>query len=245
MPARRIGIVAAMERELWPLARKWPGRTIEHEGRRFRLLEQGTATLIFGGIGAGPARRAARALLKSCAPEVLVSAGFAGALQPEGKVGDVVVPAVVRDASSGAEFRTAGGSGNLVSAPNVHGPEEKRELAARFNAVAMDMEAAAVAEQAVAGGVEFLAVKAVSDELDFVMPPVGRFVDAAGRFQTALFLGYSALRPRLWPAVVQLADNTALAADGLSRSMERLLGSESWGEELAVAAHRGGLGSRE
>ena len=49
------------------------------------------------------------------------------------------------------------------------------------------MEAAAVAAVAQERGIEFAAVKAISDELDFVMPPVGRFVDADGKFETARF----------------------------------------------------------
>ena len=69
------------------------------------------------------------------------------------------------------------GHGVLVSAAGVAGVEQKAKLAESYGAQAVDMEAAAVARGAQAQGVGFLAVKAISDESDFHMPALDRFVD--------------------------------------------------------------------
>jgi len=63
----RIAIIAAMEREVRPLIRSWKVRTVsamEHGGRRYRLFDNGEATLVCGGIGAEAARRATEAVIR-------------------------------------------------------------------------------------------------------------------------------------------------------------------------------------
>ncbi len=76
------------------------------------------------------------------------------------------------DAESGARFKTAGGESMIVTAASVSGPAEKRMLADRYQADVVDMESAAVAAVAQERGIEFGAMKAMSDELEFEMPPV-------------------------------------------------------------------------
>jgi len=247
MPTHRIAIVAAMEREVGPLMRAWATTSLEHQGRRFQALAKEHAVLVLGGIGPVAAANAAEAVLAHSGASLVVSAGFAGALHPETNVGDLVVPEVVVDAASGLRYPTSGGSGALVSTWEVLGPAEKIELAARYHAVALDMEAAAVAAVARARGTEFCAAKTISDEQGFAMPPVGRFVDAAGRFQTARFLAHAALRPRLWTSVGQLAVNTARASEILCESLEAFIANGQWAgftsikETLPARSHAEGM----
>jgi hypothetical protein len=84
------------------------------------------------------------------------------------------------------------------------------------------MEAFAVAAVAQERGVEFMAIKSISDEMDFAMPPMRQFVDDEGQFHTGRFLGYVAVRPRLWAAVNRLAAGSIRAADALSAALEAL-----------------------
>ena len=42
------------------------------------------------------------------------------------------------------------------------------------------------------------AVKAISDESDFVMPPMDEFIAEDGAFRTESFVLFAALRPWLW-----------------------------------------------
>ena len=88
----RIAIVAALEREVAPLIRRWKVRTVEHDGRRYQLFENGDATVICGGMGAEAARRATEAIIQEVRPEQVLSVGFAGALDPALKVGEVFEP---------------------------------------------------------------------------------------------------------------------------------------------------------
>jgi adenosylhomocysteine nucleosidase len=240
MSQPRIAIVAALEREVRPLVRKWRVRERDHDGRRFRFFEKDDAVVVCGGMGAEAARRAAEAVIALYQPEVIYSAGYAGALDPELKVGEVVEPRRVVDAGDGssvslcrsphfsrkgrarngapAELRSAGQpraavpTYGLVSFGSVATPAQKARLRASFGAQAVDMEAAAVARSAQARGVGFAAVKVISEEADFVLPPVERFVDSEGRFLGARFVWFAALRPWLWPRVVRLARNSRRAS---------------------------------
>jgi hypothetical protein len=109
----------------------------------------------------------------------------------------------------------------------VANPTQKAKLRESFVAQFVDMEAAAVARAAQARGVEFAAVKAVSDEFDFEFPSMEQFVDSDGQFQQGRFAAYAALRPWLWPKVRRLAINSNLASsalcDWLVSSMNRMI----------------------
>src|ERR1700730_10183707 len=115
------------------------------------------------------------------------------------------------------------GSGILVSATQTAGAEQKRKLAESYRAQAVDMEAAAVARGAQARHVRFMAVKAISDESNFAMPAMDRFVDREGKFRSGRFVIYAALRPWLWRRVIQLAANSAKASKTLCTELNRYI----------------------
>ncbi|MGA8762113.1 MAG: hypothetical protein WB562_04405 [Candidatus Sulfotelmatobacter sp.] len=218
----RTAIVAALEREVKPLIGAWARREREYAGRSFKFYENGDAVLICGGIGAEAARRATEAVIALYDPAIVYSAGFAGALQPALKAGDIVTPRQVLDARDGSRVDTGEGHGTLVTVGTIASPKEKVQLAASYGALAADMEAAAVARGAQARGVRFAAVKAISDESDFAMPPMQRFIGADGEFDTARFVLFAVVRPWLWAKLVQLARNSRLAARALCAYLERV-----------------------
>jgi adenosylhomocysteine nucleosidase len=227
---RRIGIVAALEREVAPLVRKWRVRTIEHGGRHYRFfeIENGDAAVICGGIGAEAARRATEAMIQEFRPSEVLSVGFAGALDAALRVGEVITPRTVINGSDGARTDTGSGLGTLVSFGAVAGREQKQKLRAAYGASAVDMEAAAVAQGAGLRGVRFGALKVVSDEAGFAMPSLEEFVEADGRFRTAQFVLYLAMRPWLWGTTITLARNGARASRALCAALERYVsGTES------------------
>ena len=189
---RKVAIVAALPREVQPLVRGWKSyRAPAADGlHRLRFFESKSAVVVCGGIGREAATEATREVIERCHPQLVVSAGFAGALVPGLQVASILSPAKVILASTGTAFETGvAGSGILVTATTVAGPEEKRRLAERFSAQAVDMEAAAVAKAAQAAGVGFRALKAISDELDFPLPPTEGFIDERGDFKTLKFAG--------------------------------------------------------
>ncbi|MFZ0957554.1 MAG: hypothetical protein WAN60_14500 [Candidatus Sulfotelmatobacter sp.] len=215
----KIAIVAALERELHPLVRRWPVVEKEYAGRSFRFFEQGRLVAVCGGIGVEPARRAAEAVIALYAPEVVYSAGFAGALDPALKVGDILIPARVIDAGDSSSVETGAGQGILVTFGAVATPEQKVKLGKSFNAQAVDMEASAVARAAAARGVRFAAVKAISDEVGFALPGMNHrtgFIGPSGNFLTGKFARFIAIRPWTWVAALRLARNSKRAAHALS-----------------------------
>ena len=214
MPSK-IAIVAALEREVRPLIRRWPMREQQHAGRNFSFFENENLVLICAGIGAEPARRAAEAIIALYAPQMIYSAGFTGALDPKLKVGDVIVPRRVVNASDGSNIDTGQGEGVLVSFASVASPEQKAKLAHSHAAQAVEMEAAAVAQAARARGVRFAAVKVISDESNLALPPMERFISPNGQFRMGRFMAFTFLRPWWWRTAVRLARNSACASDAL------------------------------
>src|SRR5450755_4727074 len=176
----RIAMIAAMEREVGPLIRSWTVRTIEYGGRRYRLFENGEAALICGGIGAEAARRATEAVIREVNPARVLSIGFAGAIDSSLRAGDIFQPRTVINTADGARTDVGSGEGILVSSAEVAGKEQKIRLSKAYGASAVDMEAAAVAQGAQARGVEFGALKVVSDAADFSLPALDRFVARDG-----------------------------------------------------------------
>ncbi len=222
----RIAIVAAMEREVAPLIRRWKVRVLEHEGRQYQLFEKGSVALICGGIGAEAARRATEAVIQETRPARVLSVGFAGALDAALKVAGIAEPRVVVNASDGARTDTGSGQGTLVSYAAMADRDQKQRLAKAYAADAVDMEAAAVAQGAQARGVEFAALKAVSDATDFWIPATERFVSSDGRFRTARFALHVAVRPWLWGRTMTLARNSAKASRSLCAAIEGYLKRE-------------------
>ena len=223
----RIAIIAAMEREVRPLIRSWKVRTVEYGGRRYRLFENGEAALVWGGMGMEAARRATEAVIREVNPVLVVSAGFAGALDGSLQVGQVLEPRTVINAADGVRTEIGSGEGILVSSTTVAGKEQKIRLGKAYGASAVDMEAAAVAQGARARGVEFAALKAISDDADFNLPEMDRFVGGGGSFRSVRFACHVALRPGLWRTTMALARNSSKASHALCGALLSYLGRQA------------------
>lgn len=223
---REIAIVAALEREVRPLVKHWRISEKEHEGRRFRFFENDRAVLVCGGIGPEAARRGAEAILALYTPRVVYSAGYAGALEAGLKVGEILSPERVIDASDGSSITIPGGNSVLISYGHVATPEQKSKLWEAYGAQAVDMEAARVARAAGARNVAFKVLKVISDESDFQFPDTERFVDAQGRFHEGRFAWFAVLRPWLWFAVIRLARNSRRATGLLCAQLSEICGDK-------------------
>lgn len=215
----RIAVIAAMESELMPLVKGWNKESLRVGEMTFQCFEKEQVVAMVCGIGAHLAEDGARALAGKYRPEVLVSCGLAGALTADLKVGNVVLPDRVIDGTNRAEYvcdaRDPVHAGRvLVTVADVAGQDARSALAQNFHASLVDMEAAGVARVAQEKGITFRCIKAISDERDFRMPPLGRFV-REGKFQAARFLGWLAVHPRYWRAAIALARNSACASRAL------------------------------
>lgn len=217
-----VAIIAAMDRELAPLVVDWQSHRIDHNGRNFRVYEQEGYVAVAGGIGRRAAATVARTVIGRYHPRLLISAGVAGALNHDLKVGALVTPNVIIDSSTGVEYPSENGSGVLVTASEIVDRTAKRALAEKFHAVAVDMEAAAVAVVAQQERIPFCCVKAISEEADFAMPPLNQFVDQEGQFHIIKFLLWAISRPWWWPGIAALGRNTDRAATTLCEYLKNI-----------------------
>ena len=219
-PAPKLAIIAALEREVSPLIRDWTRVPRDHEGRKFTFFEHAETVLVCGGIGMQAARRAAEAAIALYHPDLIHSVGFAGALYPALRAGDLFSPSLVLDASDGSRSRLPGADGTLLTFMEVAGVDQKSKLAQAYGAQAIDMEAAAVAASAAAHGIPFAVTKVISDELNFEMPGMSAFIDAGGQFKTMRFTFFAVLRPWLWTRLAVLARNSSVAARALAARLQ-------------------------
>jgi adenosylhomocysteine nucleosidase len=219
--AAKVAIVAALEREVRPLIKQWRRVEREHDGRKYKFFENDRAVLVCSGMGPEAARRATEAIINLYAPVLVQSAGFAGALDSTLKVGTVLTPICVIDAKDGSRIEAGVGYWVLVSVDQPASVKQKAKLAEAYWAHAVDMEAAAVARAAQAHDITFVGLKAISDEANFEMPPMERFIAGDGQLRTAAFAAYVAVRPWLWLRVFQLARNSSTAAAALCEWLEQ------------------------
>jgi len=228
---KKLAIIAALEREVAPLVRDWDMTIVRVGQRELRIREQGDVMVTCGGIGAAAARAAAAVLHKHARGELagFISAGYAGALTPELKVGDVVQPAQVVT-PAGATHPAQGEDGVLVSSIAVAGTAAKQELAIQHSAKAVDMEAHAIADFAAVHHLPCVVIKVISDEHDSELPPVNQFVDSAGRFKSSSFLVHAMVRPWLWRKVIRLGRDTSLASRALCDALREAIAAHQRGE---------------
>jgi adenosylhomocysteine nucleosidase len=171
------------------------------------LIHEGTVAGVpvawcVAGMGAMAARHAARLLLAGHAPGLLVSAGFAGGLDPRLSRGAVVRPErAVTPAGDPIDLaHGAPAAGAIVTVTNVIATAPaKRRLAAETGARLVDMETHAVATAARAAGLPCAAVRVVSDTAGDELPAeVARLAEPRStwhRLGTAV--GMLGRRPRL------------------------------------------------
>ncbi|ABF40743.1 purine and other phosphorylase, family 1 [Candidatus Koribacter versatilis Ellin345] len=216
--AGRVAIVCAMRQEVKSLVRGW--RKVRERGLTF--FESERAVVVVAGIGTAPAAMASMTLVAREQPSCLVSAGFAGALRRDLKIGDVLVPSTIVNVATGKRFTSQSpeSGGTIVSGRSIAGEDRKRELREEFVADAIEMEAAGVASIADSCGLPFYAVKAISDEVDFPMPPMNEFVDTGGTFHAVKFGAKLLFRPSWWGPTRALARNSHKASMELCKALE-------------------------
>ena len=212
-------VIAALEREVAGLVTGWKPCRIE--GLK-SCWQRGEFAVVVVGMGWERAFLGTKVAVEAFHPELVTSIGFSGSLSTELVVGDIFIPAQVVGFKNGVAHTTGFGRGTLITASGVVGVREKAEMAGRYGAQAVDMEAAAVAEAAKANGARFASLRAISDGVDDEMDFVGAFVTPEG-FKAGAFLTHVAMRPRLWKALGKLASNTTAATRSLTAALQSFI----------------------
>ena len=178
---------------------------LEREAAPFRRAARGLkhVAIRVSGVGRTCARGATEAALDDLpGTRLVIAAGFCGALVPALRVGDIV-------------------TGNrLVTRDRLIGdPAEKRRLAEQSGADAVDMESDAVATVCAERGVQFRAVRAVSDASDTALSPELLRLLAGGSVSVLRAVSAMARRPALLGEFRRLAHDTRRAARSLAANL--------------------------
>jgi adenosylhomocysteine nucleosidase len=209
-------MIAALPRELERLVRGWERR--ELPGKVF-VYTNGSAVAACAGMGAARVALAVEAAMNEGPVTALVSVGLAGACDPALRVGDIVRAGEVIDSGTGERYSDAQFRQVLLTTPEIASVAEKRRLYSAYGAAAVDMEAATVARIALRHGLDFQAIKVISDESDFEIEGLSRFATNDGQFREAAFAIYAAARPHLWKKLIALAGNSAKALVSLTDTL--------------------------
>lgn len=238
----KIGIITAMPEETKAVLKsaerrtrvKTSGRSICHcqiAGHDIILAEAGMGLLNAGWGSTSISRET---------PDLLISAGFGGAVLPGLAVGDVVAAEQVLHYCHGNEFeqvevgffglnsaadRLSFKRGCLISCDMIMNKKKLAgDLPAGVRNPLVEMESAAVARVAAGLSIPFLGIRVVSDpwdeELDFTMD---EFCDDTMRIRPAKVLATIMKRPRIVPQLARLARNSRVAARSLAKAMNDLL----------------------
>ncbi len=227
-----IGVVAALAIEVAPLLARLTN-VRKYSGPRFAVVEGEHAgrvvAVVLAGAGRARAQRGAEILLDGHRPRWLISAGFAGGLDPQLKRNDLVLAAEVvnlegvRYAIDLAIPPTSAAqglhTGRLLTVDEiVRTAAAKAELRRRHGADLVDMETSSVAALASERGVRFLSVRVISDEAGTDLPPeVLAILGRSGGLRLGTAFGAIVKRPGSVKDLLALRTQANLAADRLSR----------------------------
>lgn len=248
METEVIGAIAAMPQEIAPLLKRI-GRYRREQAAGVPLYRFtcGNTPVVLARSGMGPrhAREATRALIETARPAAIVNFGFAGAVLPGLRVGELVLAERVYRLSGGVleqapppalsqatlafdACRAAGlevRSGSYITAAGI---VNKNDLATSVKAElplpVLEMETAAVLEEAAAAGIPALALRAISDaadeELGFSIEEIcdAQLNPSPGRLMLVLLK-----KPYLVPQLVRLAGNSRRAGRSLAQGVELAL----------------------
>ncbi len=239
-------ILAALGRELSSLekmllqsCRVVKDKTPVVEGR----LGQARVALAQVGIGRQRSKESAARLMLQYAPAAVISLGFAGAVTPELRAGDLLVcPNVYRfDQTVGNRGSQIGAtipsdrrlldaarealatepilhySGDLLTVEEeVGSPAFKGWISSTFPVKAVDMESYWVGEVALSKHVPFLAVRAISDTLNDGLPQYNKFMGPEGEVRPLQAVSYFLTKPHQISLAARLAQNARHASHSLS-----------------------------
>ena len=139
--------------------------------------ESADIRVLHTGVGLAAAEHAMGKLLVVERPHVVISSGFAGALDPKLRVADLVVATnfsspelagVCREIGVSPSLLHFGGISSQTAA--IESVSEKAALGRTSGALAVDMETSAIAATCQATGVPFLSVRAISDSAHERLP---------------------------------------------------------------------------
>ena len=240
----RILVTFAVEAEFAPWRKLRTLQSIVVDGIEMLQTQIGRATVDFivTGMGMKNARRATE-VAASIPHTICVASGFAGALKPAYKVGDVLAAQAVQQIGNSTTIEC---SRNLcmaayenqairakmfLTSDKVIGTAEEKQKLSPF-ADAVDMESFATLSVTKQKNLPALAVRVISDRLDEDMPAdIDTTVDEYGRVKIRGVVKHVVSHPLQLPALIRLGRQSHTAAEALAHFLEAFI------KELSLRSH--------
>jgi adenosylhomocysteine nucleosidase len=245
-----VALFAALPQELSHIRKKRQSAQ-KPEGGPFPLQKkqnpQCQVIAVQTGMGAANAAAAFRRVLEEHHPDVVLSAGFGGALYEDATVGDIVwssrsllirgdgsrqpedlredfVPDSVLGRRIGEKLseRTAAREGIIVTLPEMMAKSKIRKMIPRdLPFPVCDMETFFLARLSHQNRVPFLALRSITDRLDEDVPQEFLAVtDKTGQYRFSRAFGLLFAKPKLIPASIKLGRNAARASKNLGKAVD-------------------------
>ncbi len=223
----RIAILAALPGELKPLVRGWDRVDSPTKGISIWVRASGEDEhiAVCGGMGTHAALRSFAAAEHIGTLDMVLSVGWAGALDEEVEPGRCYVVSEIIDSLTGERFLLTSDNRKqrLVTTPRVADEVEKVRLHSSYGAALVDMEASVIARLAQIRSIPVYCFKAVSDGPGAKLPDLNRFINDEGQLKMLPFLVYVALRPQYWSSLIQLGKTSSAAAKALAVTITKFL----------------------
>ncbi len=250
-----ICILGAVKQELSGIKRRM--RVEEHiklgRADAWKGTWQGQqVVLVRTGIGKAPAVEALRRAVETFHPSLIISTGYAGAADPDLKIGDLVVADRVLDiqSGSGTDFSSRqpvneiptdpGWAEKAVNLPGPDGatvlrgglltvdapvcdPQKKRAAGDLYSVLAVEMESAAMIVVAGEKKVPFLSVRSISDTVEEELIDVTPFIGADGEVSNLKAGWHVFTHPGKIGNVLNMRDHARRATETLTDFLESLL----------------------
>ena len=211
----------------------WPGR-----------WGQQNIVLIRSGVGKQRAEDSALQVIDRFQPKALISTGYAGAVQPELNVGDLMIADSIREANAEEDRKyfpdpnwldrarsvvSPDGVkkvvGGLLTVSNViHDPAIKRELGRNYSVQAVEMETSAIARVAEDKSLPWLSVRVISDSIDQELLDSSSFLGSDGEVSTLKAGWYVLTHPGSLKSALSLRTQTQFATQTITKFLSDLLG---------------------
>jgi adenosylhomocysteine nucleosidase len=184
--------------------------------------------VIHTGVGENTCKERIQKFLDNQRFDFLISAGFAGSLNHELQVNDLLVAKNFStvDLKHASLSNVSVYAANMVTVPAlIDSSEERERLARESQASAVDMETEFIARTCAVHGIPLLALRVITDTptQPFPAPPSVLFDIQRQRTHVVLLAKFFLAHPRRMPGLVQFARRIARARKTLSNSLVRIV----------------------
>jgi nucleoside phosphorylase len=240
-----IAILVAVEQELRPILDRAAAHDLVRQGQldfHEGLFAGQPVAILALGVGKACARLAAEMTIKCYRPDLIISAGFGGALRTDLAPGDVVVGTEVLELTQdqGQQVRWEPVTASYLVPPEVAGVavqrgvflttdeiilrgQRKQHLGRATGACVGEMETSAVARVCAEHGTPLLAVRGVTDHAREDLPAQMNEFFVLGQLQLWRILSICNRHPRVVLDLLRLSGRARRAGANLARYLEAVL----------------------